>query len=238
MPLGNKAQKEYYVWEQRRNDMKQSFENLQNLIDPAVISEMSLKKGETLFAEGSGVRGLYYVNNGNIKLSKMGDDGRETIVRIAKEGELIGHMSVFSDMVYGTTAKAIEATTVSFIDKQHVIKLCQEQPQVAYKIMLQVSETLKKAQMRVASLTQKNVLERTCELLLFLKESHGEEKEGHYEILLHLNREEMASMVGTATETLIRTLSELRQENVIREEKRHIILLDEAFLRRYAGKTE
>ena len=86
------------------------------------------KKGQTLFIQGNHPFGLYCISKGNIKLTKTGLDGKETIVRIAHGGDILGHRSLFTDDNYSATATAMEDTEVCFIDKKFILKILQKNP--------------------------------------------------------------------------------------------------------------
>lgn len=200
--------------------------SLDNVSDHKVTN--MYKKGQTLFVQGNHPYGLYCVSRGNIKLSKVGPDGKESIVRIVKGGEVIGHRSLFTDQNYTATATAMEDTVVCFLDKKFIMKLIQEEPTVSMNIIAKLSRDMGAAENKVSSFHQKNVRERLAELLLLLKESHGKTNEdGTISIDLKLTREEMATMIGTANETLIRFISEFKEEGLIEQAGKTIIIKNE-----------
>ncbi len=194
------------------------------------------KKGQTLFVQGNHPYGLYCISNGNIKLSKVGTDGKESIVRIVTGGEMIGHRSLFTDQNYSATATALEETTVCFLDKKFIMKLLSEQPSISLNIISKLSRDMGAAENKLSSFHQKNVRERLAELLLVLKESHGTKNEdGTTSINLKLTREEMATMIGTANETLIRFISEFKDANLIDQVGKTIIIKNEEELLEWAN---
>jgi CRP-like cAMP-binding protein len=193
------------------------------------------KKGQTLFMEGNPPYGLYCVSTGNIKITKMGSDGKDTIVRIATSGDVIGHRSIFTDQHYSATATALDDASVCFIDKKFILKMVQEKPSVACNLIARLGRDLGASENKIASFSQKNVRERACELLLLLKQSHGKNSEEGTIIDIKLTREEMASLVGTATETLIRIISELKDEGIITQKGKSIIIVDEPMLLDFAN---
>ncbi|MEX1098820.1 MAG: cyclic nucleotide-binding domain-containing protein, partial [Bacteriovoracaceae bacterium] len=89
------------------------------------------KKGQTLFVQGNPPFGIYCVNKGNVKVTQVAPDGKESIVRIATSGDVLGHRSLLTDQYYQATATALDDTNVCFIDKKYILKLIQEQPSVA-----------------------------------------------------------------------------------------------------------
>ena len=194
------------------------------------------KKGQTLFVQGNHPFGLYCISSGNIKVTKIGADGKESIVRIATAGDVLGHRSLFTDQYYMATATALEDTKVCFLDKKFIMNVINDQPTVSMNIIEKLSADMGAAENKLSSLHQKNVRERLAELLLLLKESHGEKLEdGRTKIVIKLTREEMATMIGTANETLIRFISEFKEAGLIEQEGKIIIIKNEEELIEWAN---
>ncbi|MBP9674192.1 MAG: Crp/Fnr family transcriptional regulator [Bacteriovoracaceae bacterium] len=184
------------------------------------------KKGQILFSQGNHSTGIYCVNQGTIKLSKIGSDGKESIIRLVAEGDVLGHRSLFSLENYAASATVLEDSTICFIDKKSIMQLLTEYPSIAFNLMSRLGRELGIAEERIASITQKNIRERLAELLLLLKESHGIFENGKWKIMLTLTREEMASMIGMATETLIRVLSEFKENKWVEQEGKTLYITD------------
>lgn len=193
------------------------------------------KKGQTLFVQGTHPSGLYCISSGNIKLTQTGVDGKDSITRIAHAGDIIGHRSLFTDEDFGKTATAMEDSEVCFIDKKYILSLIEKNPSVALNIISKLSRDMGKAENKFSSLHQKNVRERLAELLLSLKASHGVKENGMWKIDLKLTREEMATMIGTANETLIRFISEFKEAGIIEQEGKTLFIKDEKELLNWAN---
>ena len=207
---------------------------LKDVSDHKVVN--TYKKGQTLFVQGNPPYGMYCISQGNIKVTQVGADGKESIVRIASPGDVLGHRSIFTDQYYNATATAIEECNVCFLDKKYILKLVQKDPSVACNIIAKLGRDLGAAETRVSSFYQKNVRERLAELILLLKESHGENLgDGRIKLNIKLTREEMASIIGTASETLIRFMSELKAEGFIEQEGKTIFITNEEGLIDFAN---
>lgn len=194
------------------------------------------KKGQTLFVQGNHPFGLYCISSGNIKVTKIGADGKESIVRIVTAGDVLGHRSLFTNQYYMATATALEDTTVCFLDKKFIMKVINDEPTVSMNIIEKLSTDMGAAENKLSSLHQKNVRERLAELLLLLKESHGvKDEKGHYRLDLKLTREEMATMIGTANETLIRFISEFKEAGLIEQDGKTICIINEEELMNWAN---
>ncbi len=186
------------------------------------------KKGQTLFVQGNHPFGLFCISTGNIKVTKVGVNGKESIVRIASAGDVLGHRSLFTNQFYMATATALEDTKVCFLDKKFILKVMQKEPTVSMQIIEKLSTDMGKAESKLSSLHQKNVRERLAELLLILKESHGTiDTEDKLKINLKLTREEMATMIGTANETIIRFISEFKEAGLIEQKGKYLYIKDE-----------
>lgn len=193
------------------------------------------KKGQTLFIQGNHPFGIYCISKGNIKLTKTGVDGKETIVRIAYGGDILGHRSLFTDDNYSATATAMEDTDVCFIDKKFILKIIEKNPSVALSIINKLSRDMGAAEKKLSSLHQKNVRERLAELIISLKATHGVKENGRWKIDLKLTREEMATMIGTANETLIRFMTEFKDAGIIEQVGKTIFIKNEEELLNWAN---
>ncbi|OUR97139.1 hypothetical protein A9Q84_12495 [Halobacteriovorax marinus] len=194
------------------------------------------KKGQTLFVQGNHPFGIFCISKGNIKVTKVGADGKESIVRICHGGDVLGHRSLFSDENYTATATAMEDSEVCFIDKKFILKTIEEKPSVALNIINKLSKEMGSAETRLSSYHQKNVRERLAELLIVLSKSHGiNDGESRTRIDIRLTREEMATMIGTANETLIRFMSEFKSEGIIEQDGKTIIVTDSEKLSQWAN---
>ncbi len=183
------------------------------------------QKGQVIFYEGTFPHGLFCVNNGKIKIAKSGDEGKEQIVRLAKEGDILGYRALLSGEKYSCSATAIDDTSICFIPKQTFFSLIEKNANLSKEMLKLLSHDLKKAEHKITDLAQKPVRERLAEALLFIKETYGLEKD-NATLNVVLTREEIANIVGTATETAIRLLSEFRQDKIIELNGKKITILN------------
>lgn len=195
---------------------------------------MVFKKGQYVFAENSYPMGLYCINAGKIKLFITGHDGKEQILRFAKESNIIGYRALLCDEPYHCSAIVIEDTSLCFIPKNTFLNLLEQNAQLSLSLIKLLGTNLKEAEQHIVSMSQKNVRERVAEALLFFKAVYGMESD-QKTIQIKLSREEIADYVGTSTETAIRFLSELNSDKIIATEGKKIRILDLARLQRTAG---
>ena len=182
------------------------------------------KKGQTLFNEGSNPFGVFCINDGKIKLSHQGDDGKEQIIRLLKSGDILGYRALLSGERYSASAVALEDTQICFIPKELFITVLKADQGLAFEMMKLLSDELHRAEVKLTHLAQKPIRERLAETLLFIKETYGFEQDG-ITLNVRLSREEIANLVGTATESAIRLLSDLKKEGTVELEGKKIKVL-------------
>lgn len=179
------------------------------------------KRGQIVFHENSRPLGIFCVNRGKIKLVKTGDDGKEQILRLIKPGDLMGYRALLSGDKYSVSAVVMEDAGICFIPKDLFMAVLHKDGQLSFEIMKLLADDLRKAEVSITHFAQKPVRERLAEALLFIKESYGF-KADEKTINLKISREELANLVGTATETTIRLLSELKHDGVVNLEGKAI----------------
>jgi CRP-like cAMP-binding protein len=192
----------------------------------------TVKKGETVFDEGDALNGIYCIKDGICKLSKLSDNGKDQIVKLVKKGELLGQRSLISEESTNLSAVAVEDMQVCFIPKQEILQFFNENNQFSLNMMKSVCGDLKDADDNMVNLAQKTVKQRLAETLLKLESDFGIHEDGSLKI--QLSREELAGMIGTATESCIRLLSELNKSGYIALTGKKITIIDKNKLKRFA----
>lgn len=206
----------------------------------SVVSENKVtnvyKRGQTIFFQGNPPFGLYCISNGKIKVTRTGNDGKESIVRIAGAGDVLGHRSLFSKENYTATATVIEDSTICFLDKNFIYSALHKNPAIALTLIEKLSHDMGIAEARSASMSQKNARERLAALFLSFEESYGvKTDDGRIKIDIKLSREEMASLVGTAPETIIRLITEFKDEGILTQEGKVLFISNKAKLTEFAN---
>ena len=179
--------------------------------------------------------GIYCLHSGKIKISKRGNDGKEQIVRFVLEGGLLGIRSLMGGRKYSASATTLEESVVCYIDQKTFFKLTTKYPHISQCVMTLICALLEEAEAKMTSLAQKPVRERLAEGLLILDELFNGEggcKADEEKHALSLSREDLANLIGTATETVIRLLSDFKDEKFIEIEGRKVILLDKEGLKK------
>lgn len=186
------------------------------------------KKSQPIFVEGSFPRGVFCINHGKAKVYALGDEGKEQIVHIAKAGEVIGFRAMLSGEAYKLSASTLEDSNICFVSKDDFLNMLDNIPSLRNSLIQELSKELGERAIFITNLAQKTVRERLAYSLLILADIYGDEP-------INLSREDLANFVGTATETLIRLLKDMKEEGFIDTQTRKIFLLKKEELLQLAG---
>jgi len=203
-------------------------EELKRISDGKVTK--TIKKGETIFEEGEKLNGVFCVRNGVSKLSKMSDNGRDQIVRIAAKGEVLGQRSVISEESTNLSAVALNDMEVCYIPKSDLIESVNNNVSFTKEILLHMAHDLKMADNVIVNMAQKNVKQRIAEVILYLDKNFGSDAEGYLNMIL--SRADIANVVGTVTEACIRTLAAFKKDGLIATSGKRIKVEDRKKLQR------
>lgn len=190
---------------------------------------ISLKRNDLIFSEGRFPKGIYRIHSGFVKVFKHGDDGKEQIIQICKPGDVVGFRSLLSENPYNLNAAALEEKTlVCFVSKDDFNHYKETHPKLQNRLIQELSAELQESADFITNMTQKSVKQRTAIALLFL---HGiyEDKP------INISREDLANMVGTATETLIRLIKLMKRDSILQVNGRKIVIIDMDALRNEAS---
>lgn len=173
----------------------------------------SFKKKEIIYAEGSHPKSIYFVAKGKVKTFKANEDGKEYITGLHKEGEFFGYTSLLEDAPYTDSASVLEESEIVVIPKEDFFTLLYSSRDIAGKFIKILSDNVKEKEDRLLKLAYNSVRKRVAEALIMLRNRY--KKEGPENFSMAISREDLAGIVGTATETVIRTLSDFKEEKLI-----------------------
>ena len=191
-----------------------------------------IKRGEVLFEEGQYINGVFCIKDGVCKVTKMSTNGRDQIVKLIKKGDLIGERSLISEEASNLKATAINDMEVCFIPKEEIVKDLKQNNNFTMSILKELASSLKEADNVIVDMAQKTVKQRLAETLLHLQEQYKTSDDGPLDI--QLSREDIASIIGTATESAIRLLSQFKKEKLIQLKGKEIYILDPRTLHQIA----
>ncbi|WP_318343908.1 Crp/Fnr family transcriptional regulator [Flagellimonas baculiformis] len=185
----------------------------------------TIKKGQSLFEEGEKLNGVFCVRSGVSKLSKLSANGKDQIVKLATKGEVLGQRSVIAEESTNLSAIAVSDMEVCFIPKESITHTLQRNPNFTLEVLRHMAHDLKEADDVIVNISQKTVKQRVAEAFLYLRNNFGEDKDGF--LALTLSREDISNVVGTATESAIRIISEFKKKGLIRTSGKKIGIKDE-----------
>lgn len=183
-----------------------------------------VKKGEVIFEEGENVNGIFCVKDGVCKLTKLSPNGKDHIVKLVAKGELLGQRSMISEEPVNLSAVALEDMQICFVPKSEIMGFFDNNNQFSMNVMKTICGDLKEADSQMVNMAQKTVKERLAETLLYLQDTFGKNEDDTLKI--QLTRDELASMIGTATESCIRLLSDFNKSGLIELKGKKILLKD------------
>jgi CRP/FNR family transcriptional regulator len=186
------------------------------------------KKGELLFKESETMTGMYFINTGLVKVHKHWNNDKELILRIAKNGDIVGHRGLGTDTIYPVSGTALEPTDVCYVDLDFFNSTLKVNPGFLYHLLMFFASELKESEKRMRNLAHMSVKGRVSNALLFLRQKFGISSEGYINVLL--SRQDLASYTGTTYETLFRTMNELIEEKAIKMDGKNIFILREDIL--------
>jgi CRP/FNR family transcriptional regulator len=186
-----------------------------------------IKKGELLFKEGDVMTGIYFVNNGTVKVHKQWGQ-KELIVRFAKNGDIVGHRGLGADTIYPVSGTALENVTACFIPLDFFMSSLKINYDFMQRLMLFFAEELKQSERKMRNMAHMSVKGRVANALLLLKNKFGVKPDGHIDILL--SRQDLASYAGTTYETVFRIMSDLAEQQLLNVDGKKITILNQEAL--------
>lgn len=171
------------------------------------------KKKDHIYQEGNYPKGIYFINKGKVKTYQSSESGKELITALHKEGDFFGYLSLLQDEKYTNSATALEDSEIYMLPKDDFFALLYKNAEVSRKFIEMLSNNLQENETQLVKLAYNSVRKRVAEALVKLSDKY--KKEGDQKFSMNVSREDLANLVGTATETVIRTLSDFKDEKYI-----------------------
>lgn len=187
------------------------------------------KKQQGVFLEGAFPRGVFCIHDGKVKVFRRGEMGKEQIIHIATRGEILGYRALFGEEPYNVSAETLEESHICYVPREDFLDMLDHNMTLRHAIMKELSKELSLRTTMITNMAQKSVRERLAFSLVFLQNIYENEP-------IKLSREDMANFVGTATETLIRLITEFKEDGYIESQGRKIQVINKEGLIRLAGK--
>ncbi len=203
------------------DDVKK-LDELKNLSSQRRIKHF--KKKELVFSEGNQPNYLFFLSKGKIKTFKAHEYGKEFITTLYKDGDFLGYTALLENQAYTDSAEALEDCEVVLIPKEDFFALIYNNMEVMKAFVKLLSDNILEKEKQLVNLAYSTVRKRVAEALVLLYERYSRESDQNFSI--SLSREDLANIVGTATESLIRTLSDFKEEKLVEIRGSNITILN------------
>ena len=184
-----------------------------------------VKKGEVIFKEGDEVKGVFFVNSGNVKVHIKWDAYKELIVRFAKTGSIVGHRGIGSNTGYHVSATALENSVICFVDIDFFEATLKVNTEFTNNLLHFFASELRDSERKMRNLAHMSVKGRVSESLLLLQKQFGVTNEGF--INIDLSRQDLASFSGATYETVFRVINELVNEKLVSLSGKSIAIINQ-----------
>lgn len=205
------------------NDAK-GLEELHKLSEDRKLRTYATK--ETIYHEDDYPNGMFFLNKGKVKTYRMNDDGKEYVTGLHKPGDFFGYMALLEDCNYTETAEVMEDAELFKIPKHDFLLLIEKNKDVAHKFVKILSANVIQKEGELLKLAYNSIKRRVADALLLLQKRYQKENSDETEFTIAVSRDNLASIVGTATESVIRTLSEFKADKLIDIKGRQISILE------------
>ena len=186
----------------------------------------SFKKKDLIFREGQTSNDLYFIEKGQVKTYKINYDGKELITGIHKEGDFLGYVPLLEDKPYNENAEVLDEARIAIIPKTDFLTLTYSSKEVAKKFIKMLSNNLEEMENRLLDIAYQSVRQRIAKALMNIHAKLGDEKNP----IITIARRDISNMVGTATESLNRTLADFKNEGLIEISSEGLKVLNKAGL--------
>ncbi|HEY1080133.1 MAG TPA: Crp/Fnr family transcriptional regulator [Bdellovibrio sp.] len=198
------------LWANISPDAKKQFES-------AAI-KITLRRGESAYRQGDLPRGIYFIEQGLMGLNLLGAaSGREHLMRFFRQGQFFGHRALFSEEGYHGSAVALETTQLKLVPKETILSVIDKDPELLRDVVKVLSKELRRCETNQVMILENQILERTAQALIYLKDLHPEH---------NWTRQEIANFCASTASTVIKAMAELEDLGLIRQEGRVIHVLD------------
>jgi CRP/FNR family transcriptional regulator len=202
----------------------------------AIVVRRPFVKGESLFSEGEVAGGFYLLAEGSVKLCKISPDGREKVLHFVHTGETFAEAAFFGDGKYPAEAKAMENGEAIFFPREAFMGLLERNPRFSLNLIVSLSLLLRRFARQIEELSFADVPARLAAYLVELAERKSTSFQGKTYIDLDMKKGELASRLGTVSETLSRTFRKLKEDGLIEVDGGRVVVHDMERLKGLIGK--
>lgn len=173
------------------------------------------KKKQSVYSEGNHPVSLFYILKGKVKIFKTNENAKELVTDLFGTGDFFGYVALLEDTPYKDSAEALEETELALIPRQEFNELMQSNKEAAQKFIHLLAENISEKENHLLGLAYHSLRQKVAEALLLLQSKYRKSKSKDDKIVIDITRDNLATIAGTATESLIRTLTDFRSEKLI-----------------------
>jgi CRP-like cAMP-binding protein len=189
-------------------------------------TELLYKKGEIIFKEGAYPSGIYYIRKGKVKKFKVDREGREHIIYVANTGEILGYHAILSSDNYPDSASVLEDSILLFIPREDFLMVLNQSAVLTRRLLKTLSHEFAVLANNLAMFSQRSVRERLALQLIVVREKYKDDFQAGIPVEINMSRDDLAKLVGTARENVVRMLSEFKADGIVETRGRKIIVLN------------
>jgi CRP/FNR family transcriptional regulator, cyclic AMP receptor protein len=182
------------------------------------------RKKQTIYNEGNRAARMFFIVKGKVKTYKTNEDGKELVVGLYSEGDFLGYLALLEGGSFKETAEAIEDSELAVIPKEDFDELMNSNPMVSHRFIQLLAKNVTDMENQLLGLAYNSLRKKVADALINLQKKF---QKGTEPFAINISRENLASIAGTATESLIRTLGDFRTEKLIDIKDGNIIVLNE-----------
>jgi len=219
-------QKEMLAASQNLNDFFDEVKNenaLENLTNSTITNHY--KKKQPIYSEGNHPYSLYYLNSGKVRTYKINENGKELTIGLYNAGDFFGYQALIENSIYKETAETLEDCEISITGREDFEILVNNNKEVARKFIKLLAHNVSEKEEQLINLAYNSLRKRVADAIITLLKKY--KKEEHTDFAIHISRDDLAHIAGTTTESLIRTLSDFKNEKLIEAEAGSIKVLNE-----------
>jgi len=201
----------------------------------AIARQKQIAKRRMLFSEGEEAKGFYVILSGKVKIYKVSPEGKEQILHVLSAPDSFAEASLFLEGKYPAFAEALSDSQLLFFSKAEFIQLIERSPQLSINMIVSLSHFLKKFALLIEELSLKEISSRVAKYLIDLSLKQSKEGRSLKEVELDLSKTQLASKLGTISETLSRTLAKMKAKGIIDVQQNRILILNRETLEELAS---
>jgi CRP-like cAMP-binding protein len=192
----------------------------------SLLVKKAYTKGNVILMEEDIGKTLFIIVQGKVKISRIGEDGKEVILSILGEGEFFGELSILDGMARSATVTSLGDSELLILRREDFLNLLHEYPQIAINLLREIAVRIRKSDAQIKSLSLQDAMGKVGNAIVRLADEIGVVRKGFVEIDELPLQQDLANMAGTSRETISRVIKSLTKKGYLKKEKNKLVILD------------